>query len=534
MKPAARWNLGDAMKIFASILALLLSASGAGGQPLSSYPTAAPPLSTDIIPLLRSCSPAGVGGCATTGFQNFKAPLSSAVSAGVSGPVNHVINVTDVTYGAKCDGATDDLIAFASAAATATVYPGSTIYVPPSATACMLSASFTLPTATTLWAFPGTVTIKPRSGNVSSPVLVNVANFATNSTISGIIFDGAGVNFANGNPLIQAYRVERLVFDQVIWQNSRGMGINVSSSNRSGVQNSKVINVGNHWVTTASAADRFAGLSFCCNTASGGMDNFVSNTYFENIGLDAINATNQTRFVTSNNRFNLTSNQTSVVTASDYPAAIYCNAGSMVISGNSIFGAIGNGVDTVACTVTISGNQISKSGAAGVLFAATLAGVLSGNSIVDNNQTGSGANLNFPGGVVFCSAVTNVTISGNRIGNQNGVTQQNGIYGRSSTIGTCTAPTFNNLVIATGNDLSNNVVAAIGGGAAGLLAALVAYTPQTLPPYTVAALPTCNGAAKYQTAAVSDATAPTYNATLAGGGAIAVAAFCNGTAWVAH
>lgn len=52
--------------------------------------------------------------------------------------------------------------------------------------------------------------------------------------------------------------------------------------------------------------------------------------------------------------------------------------------------------------------------------------------------------------------------------------------------------------------------------------------------YTVATLPTCNAAMKYNRAAVTDATSPTYNGALTGGGAVIVPVFCNGTAWTSH
>lgn len=52
--------------------------------------------------------------------------------------------------------------------------------------------------------------------------------------------------------------------------------------------------------------------------------------------------------------------------------------------------------------------------------------------------------------------------------------------------------------------------------------------------YTVTGLPTCNAAAKLLRAAVTDATSPTYNGALTGGGAVVVPVFCNGTAWTSH
>jgi hypothetical protein len=53
-------------------------------------------------------------------------------------------------------------------------------------------------------------------------------------------------------------------------------------------------------------------------------------------------------------------------------------------------------------------------------------------------------------------------------------------------------------------------------------------------PLTVATLPTCNGTTQYHWGLVTDASGPTYNGTLTGGGAVKVPVFCNGTAWTSH
>ncbi len=55
-----------------------------------------------------------------------------------------------------------------------------------------------------------------------------------------------------------------------------------------------------------------------------------------------------------------------------------------------------------------------------------------------------------------------------------------------------------------------------------------------LPAYTVAGLPACNAGAQNSIAVVSDATAPTYNGALVGGGAVRTLAFCDGSAWTSH
>ena len=54
------------------------------------------------------------------------------------------------------------------------------------------------------------------------------------------------------------------------------------------------------------------------------------------------------------------------------------------------------------------------------------------------------------------------------------------------------------------------------------------------PATTVAGLPTCNGSTQDQIRVVMDANAPTYNATVVGGGAVRIPVYCNGNNWTAH
>lgn len=58
--------------------------------------------------------------------------------------------------------------------------------------------------------------------------------------------------------------------------------------------------------------------------------------------------------------------------------------------------------------------------------------------------------------------------------------------------------------------------------------------PIQLPSYTVATLPACSAANQYAIAAVTDATAPTYNGALTGGSTVKIPVFCTGSAWTAH
>lgn len=62
----------------------------------------------------------------------------------------------------------------------------------------------------------------------------------------------------------------------------------------------------------------------------------------------------------------------------------------------------------------------------------------------------------------------------------------------------------------------------------------VTVSPLRLKVYTVATLPTPTAAIANSIAAVSDATSPTYNGALTGGGTVHVPVFCDGAAWKSH
>jgi hypothetical protein len=94
------------------------------------------------------------------------------------------------------------------------------------------------------------------------------------------------------------------------------------------------------------------------------------------------------------------------------------------------------------------------------------------------------------------------------------------------------------LSAATGMDISAVTISGNAFASAGFTVdgsgKLTAYNAKLGHVYTVATLPTCNGGAEGTFAAVSDASAPTYNATVAGGGAVHIPVYCNGTNWTAH
>lgn len=108
-----------------------------------------------------------------------------------------------------------------------------------------------------------------------------------------------------------------------------------------------------------------------------------------------------------------------------------------------------------------------------------------------------------------------------------------------------TVASYNARIEVTGAASGGPTVAAVGAGTTPATAAplnlmglggnpVSVKTPLQLPVYTVASLPTCNAALANSEAAVSDASAPSYNGALTGSGGVHVPVFCNGSTWAAH
>ena len=108
------------------------------------------------------------------------------------------------------------------------------------------------------------------------------------------------------------------------------------------------------------------------------------------------------------------------------------------------------------------------------------------------------------------------------------------IYGGSSVVNSAwiKGGTTGNSVVYGANGTDTNVSILLQPQGTGVIKATNSL--QFVTTYTVATLPTCNAGAKATLAVVTDASAPTYNATVAGSGAITIPVFCNGTNWTAH
>jgi hypothetical protein len=160
-----------------------------------------------------------------------------------------------------------------------------------------------------------------------------------------------------------------------------------------------------------------------------------------------------------------------------------------------------------------------------------IAGTFGFNTTVGSTEfwTGSawqsGTSASFLGGVVpnasqFTASGTALSVTNNEtIGGTLGVT------GATTLAGALTLSAAGTALAITNN-------ATIGGTLA--VTGVMSSGGVLLPVSTVGALPSCVTGLKGAIRAVSDATSPTYNGTLTGGGAVSVPVYCNGSAWTAH
>lgn len=223
-----------------------------------------------------------------------------------------------------------------------------------------------LPANVTLIGERGQTILGPFSTNKSNPVLINGMNIV-NVLIKNIVFDGGGDKFSNPSPLVVITRAQNVIFDNIIVQNTRGAGIFLQGGiNNSGVRKSRFVHVGNYWKTTRNRADRLQALVFCCGIGNSG--NFAEDNYFEDVGLDALQFSEQSRFTAVDNVFNLENNQHALINSPDFAAAIFpMDSVDSIITGNTISGAQGCGIDAPAFQrSTISRNKISNSQACGI------------------------------------------------------------------------------------------------------------------------------------------------------------------------
>jgi hypothetical protein len=251
--------------------------------------------------------------------------------------------------------------------------------------------------------------------------------------VEGLGFDGDLGRSRNSNNLILTYKSARVVFKQVTVQNTAGIGVVLSTGvTESGLRGSTAVNVGSRWKTTGRRGDQHQGVAFCCG--NGNHDNFVVDSVFDDVGLDAISFSNQTDFLVQGNRITNAGAAVAGVVGVRLAAgldrkdliggaAVYGAASNGVKVVNNVSdGAGGNGIDLfTAGGAEIVGNTTRRSGGNGIGFAAASNARIMNNTVIDNNQarlsvvSAPQAGIFLTGGRNGQPIVSKVMISGNTV-----------------------------------------------------------------------------------------------------------------------
>lgn len=191
--------------------------------------------------------------------------------------------------------------------------------------------------------------------------------------IEGITFDGGGQDFPSEGWLVVLDGTRNVILDSVTFQHARGPALAVYSnssaiSSGNGLQNSHVVDVGNHWRTSHATAGRRMSVEFYDLPPLANQGNFAKHNTFEDIGLDAIHLAGQQGFVAEANLFDLDNGQRELLPAGDYPAAFFIETSDGVtLRNNTIRRALGNCIDMPGVSnVLIEANMIVGCGQSGI------------------------------------------------------------------------------------------------------------------------------------------------------------------------
>ncbi|GAC1425627.1 MAG: hypothetical protein NVSMB6_26270 [Burkholderiaceae bacterium] len=228
----------------------------------------------------------------------------------------------------------------------------------------------------------------------------------------------------------------------------------------------------------------------------------------------------------------ISSTGTIIKTTGAFTVANGIDFSSATITGNLLrsanFNIDGNG-NIGATTLSAFGTALANTN--GAAFA------VKGQSAGSGNQTGGNISLN-PGGLTGTGANGSVVIQPQGTAGNTNLLINSTSTGGQSTIGFQSVGALKWLFGQNaGASPSLFLYDQVGGQTVFSINPSASFqfgVPVILPAYTVATLPTCNAANNNAMAAVSDATTPTYNGALTGGGAVKVPVYCNGTAWTSH
>jgi hypothetical protein len=375
--------------------------------------------------------------------------------------------------GLVCDGKSDNAPILDALHDRTVRQAGLTVIFPSATLPCLSSRPLVATSRTTYSASPGTFTLKPTLDTKANPLLFLASN-VTEVRVVGLVFDGDGDRTFGSNNLIVVFRSNHVVFNSISVRNAAGTGIVFSSGvSESGVRNSSVASVGSRWKITGLKDDQRQGVAFCCG--SDNVNNFVVDSRFKDVGLDAISFSDQVGFRAIGNRlFDIGGALGGVVGAelqrktSDHGliggAAIYgASSVDTQVADNVADGAGGNGIDLYRVSnATIIGNRTVRSGGNGIAFAAGTNATIANNVSCDNNQarlstvSAPQAGVFLTGGLHGDPPVTDVVISGNTIADDQPVKTQN--YGIQFQAGS----RVSNIQINRNNRIFGNALAKYG------------------------------------------------------------------------
>ena len=248
------------------------------------------------------------------------------------------------------------------------------------------------------------------------------------------------------------------------------------------------------------------------NTAVGGLaaQNFGSGNPISAFGYSALN------LATGVNNAAFGFNAAATITTGTFNDAFGNNALKKVSgtsNNNAVFGdnaMIGNTTTppVVSNNVVVGAQAMSNTALAAAI-----------NNVVIGSSTGTGITSAFNNTIIGYHSGTSLTTGSREI-----------LIGTDS-----------NCDVGSGSETDTLKVCESSGGGALIKGNLTAAAPEVtvggplqLASYTVASLPTCAAGYAGAIAYVTDANAPSYNATLTGSGTTKTLAMCNGTNWTAH
>lgn len=433
-----------------------------------------------------------------------------------------------------------------------------------------LTGPLTVPTLTTAYAAitGGTITGTPISGSTGAFTTVNTSGLATlgsasvagtlgvtgattlnatnlNGVVTGVMppppwatystaynpmwvnvngFPASAMNGNNTHAITSAFTgsIDTPASDNTLWNGNVSFNAGLSGYARSASPNKGSVGVYGVGMSNANNTQQWGG-NFICTNFDAASGNDPGQTAFYCVGAEADVYLNGTGLTGTAVGFKIAAAMASIPSGGAYGIEI----------------APANVAGTLGWSAAFTADDAPNTAA----FAAGAAGI--GNNVASQpvqfksrNSSGTVAlsriYADANGNITLAPAASTAILSGLSVG-VNGTTAgtvslANGTPGGASvTLANAATGTPWTLYLPPGPGAAGTVWTSNGPGASGSWT-----SPNQLPVTTVSSLPTCGSGQKGLMYAVSDATSPTYNGSLTGGGSSFVSALCNGSSWTAH